>query len=50
MYKINKGNKGKENLKKHYIVFIKVIINFVFKEDVTENRSLVICLCAPSAH
>ena len=34
MYKINKGNKGKENSEKYYIVFAKVIVDFVFKEDI----------------
>ena len=34
MYKINEGNKGKENLEKHYTVFTKTIVDFMFKEDI----------------
>ena len=34
MYKINKENKEKENSEKHYTILTKVIVNFVFKEDI----------------
>ena len=33
MYKINEGNKGKENSEKHYTVLAKAIVDFAFEED-----------------